>query len=484
MKCYSCGCDITEHSFCVNCGADITLYRKIIQTSNYFYNQGLERARVRDLSGAIVSLRQSLKFNKSNIRARNLLGLIYFEMGEVPAALSEWVISKNLKQSKNLAAEYLNLVQSNEGRLEDINGAIKKYNIALEYAGKTDGIDMAVIQLKAVIRECPNFIRARQLLALCYLHPVKDERGNATVSRANAERARRELEKCKAIDVNNTMTLRYLAEAERIINPPDDGKKKHNTKTQVQEVSTSYSSGNEFVIQPVAPIEKKGPSTIINIIFGIAIGFAVTYFLVFPAKFQEERSKMLEDSKRISAQLEVKNTTINEYESTISEQSDKIAALTESLSAYAGTEGTLLSMENLLKASSIYLENPENYLDVADFILQVDESTWTDETSENYKKLYAALKAAIGPQVCDSYYVDGNTAYKNAQYEDAIAYLEAAVFFDKADRDALYMLASSYYAAGKNDAALETYKDVVELFPDTWHSQKSEQAIKKLTATE
>lgn len=141
-------------------------------------------------------------------------------------------------------------------------------------------------------------------------------------------------------------------------------------------------------------------------------------------------------------------------------------------------------MENLLKASSIYLENPENYLDVADFILQVDESTWTDETSENYKKLYAALKAAIGPQVCDAYYVDGNTAYKNAQYEDAIAYLEAAVFFDKADRDALYMLASSYYAAGKNDAALETYKDVVELFPDTWHSQKSEQAIQKLTATE
>ncbi len=33
--------------------------------------------------GAIESLKTSLKFNKLNIDARNLLGLIYFEMGEV-----------------------------------------------------------------------------------------------------------------------------------------------------------------------------------------------------------------------------------------------------------------------------------------------------------------------------------------------------------------------------------------------------------------
>lgn len=68
--------------------------------SNRFYNDGLEKAGVRDLTGAINSLRQSLKFNKNNIEARNLLGLVYFETGEVVAALSEWVISKNMRPEK------------------------------------------------------------------------------------------------------------------------------------------------------------------------------------------------------------------------------------------------------------------------------------------------------------------------------------------------------------------------------------------------
>ena len=94
MFCYNCGCHLSEHDFCTSCGADVSLYKKIMCMSNRFYNDGLEKAGVRDLTGAINSLRQSLKFNKNNIEARNLLGLVYFETGEVVAALSEWVIKQ------------------------------------------------------------------------------------------------------------------------------------------------------------------------------------------------------------------------------------------------------------------------------------------------------------------------------------------------------------------------------------------------------
>ena len=83
MFCYNCGCHLSEHDFCTSCGADVSLYKKIMCMSNRFYNDGLEKAGVRDLTGAINSLRQSLKFNKNNIEARNLLGLVYFETGEV-----------------------------------------------------------------------------------------------------------------------------------------------------------------------------------------------------------------------------------------------------------------------------------------------------------------------------------------------------------------------------------------------------------------
>lgn len=111
MFCYNCGCHLSEHDFCTSCGADVSLYKKIMCMSNRFYNDGLEKAGVRDLTGAINSLRQSLKFNKNNIEARNLLGLVYFETGEVVAALSEWVISKNMRPEKNIADDYINMLR-------------------------------------------------------------------------------------------------------------------------------------------------------------------------------------------------------------------------------------------------------------------------------------------------------------------------------------------------------------------------------------
>ena len=90
MKCYVCGSRIGREDTCMSCGTDIRIYRHIMCMSNRLYNDGLAKANVRDISGAIIALNESLKYNKKNIDARNLLGLCYFERGEVVPALSEW----------------------------------------------------------------------------------------------------------------------------------------------------------------------------------------------------------------------------------------------------------------------------------------------------------------------------------------------------------------------------------------------------------
>ena len=82
-------------------------YNKIIHFSNHYYNEGLEKASVRDLSGAAECLGKSLRFFKGNIKARNLLGLVYFEMGEIVQALREWVISVNFQSDENIAKVYI-----------------------------------------------------------------------------------------------------------------------------------------------------------------------------------------------------------------------------------------------------------------------------------------------------------------------------------------------------------------------------------------
>ena len=78
--------------------------QKLEYQSNYWYNDGLKKAQIRDLSGAIVSLKRSLQFNRENITARNLLGLVYYGRGEVAEALVEWIISKNLGLQRILPA--------------------------------------------------------------------------------------------------------------------------------------------------------------------------------------------------------------------------------------------------------------------------------------------------------------------------------------------------------------------------------------------
>ena len=107
MRCIYCNTPLAAIDYCPGCGADVTLQKRIVRISNLLYNRGLEKASVRDLSGAITCLKQSLKFNKENIDARNLLGLCYFETGEVVSALCEWVISKNLMPEGNLADHYI-----------------------------------------------------------------------------------------------------------------------------------------------------------------------------------------------------------------------------------------------------------------------------------------------------------------------------------------------------------------------------------------
>ena len=121
--------------------------KRIISQSNYWYNDGLGKAQIRDMSGAILSLRRSLQYNRGNIAARNLLGLVYYGRGEVAEALVEWIISKNLRPRDNIANEYIKNIQNSAGELDVINQAVKRYNQCLVYC-EQNGEDMAIIELK------------------------------------------------------------------------------------------------------------------------------------------------------------------------------------------------------------------------------------------------------------------------------------------------------------------------------------------------
>lgn len=466
MYCYNCGCRLSEHDFCTSCSADVGRYKKIMYIANMYYNDGLDKAKVRDLTGAVTSLRQSLKFNKNNVDARNLLGLVYFEMGEMVAALCEWIISKNLKPEKNVADDYLNYIQSSAARLDAINQTIKKYNQALSYC-QQGSKDLAIIQLKKVLSMNSKFIRAHQLLALLYMDAEQ------------WEKAKRELTKCINLDRNNTQTLVYLREVDNILSP-EEGTKPVKKKP---DDAVRYQSDNEIIIQPMNIKEPKrsGVGTLLNLMLGLGIGIAATCFLIVPAVETNAINKAKEEVAEIGNQIDVKNTTIAELENQLVDLEAKLKEAQDELSGYAGTDGTLKSMEELINVATLCITN-EDILKVSDELEKVKAGVVLEETSNAFQNLYNAIYNALEPQIIEQSYETGYNAYTANNYEEAAEYLGRVIKYDENNANAQYYFAQSCRQLERNDEAIAAYKKVIELVPDTERATRSKTYLERLGA--
>ena len=127
MNCPYCGEVLDNEEKCKACKKNISFYVKATKVSNSYYNIALKKAKVRDLSNAIIDLKKSIQFNKANYEARNLLGLIYYETGEIVAALTQWVLSKHYNPDNEVAETYLNDIQSSPTKIDNYNQSFKKF---------------------------------------------------------------------------------------------------------------------------------------------------------------------------------------------------------------------------------------------------------------------------------------------------------------------------------------------------------------------
>lgn len=475
MICYKCGCRLSEHDYCTGCGADVSLYKRILAASNRFYNDGLEKASVRDLSGAIISLRQSLKFNKNNIDARNLLGLVYFETGEAVAALKEWVISDNIRPKKNIAADYIEMIQANQVRLSTINETIKKYNQALLYCNQ-DSKDLAVIQLKKVLSNSPRYVRAHQLLALLYINSEE------------WEKARRELVKCSQVDANNTTTLRYQKEVERMLMPEASPQGKGMPRKKGSGNSVRYQSGNEVIIQPANVKENKGISTLLNLGIGVLIGGAIACFLILPGQIQSARADINEQLRVVSEQSDAKTATIDELEQKVQKLEEDKKSLEEEVASYQISDDTLKATDSLMMAVSSYLADPDDLEAVAGYLETLDEEAAKEENSQyqtqSYMALYNGFVDTVRPRLVEFYYNTGYENYRSRNFEAAIPDLARVCQYDETNVNALFFLGISYYRAGDYDNAKETFAKVIDDFPGTNSASQSQTYLAEINNVE
>ena len=450
MRCMNCGEELSDSAYCPKCGCDVSVQRQAIVLSGMYYNQGLEKAEVRDLSGAIDQLRRSLKFNKMNIQARNLLGLVYFETGEVVAALSEWVISKNMQPEGNPATGYIEQLRKDSGRLDAINSTIKKYNAALRNC-QSGNEDVALIQLKKILTQNPKLIKGYHLLSLLY------------IKNGEYEKARRLLRRAVRIDRTNTTTLRFLREIDEVtgMQTPIDAKTPFWQKNAKE--TPEAESEEEVRREKTAPAQNLARDTsvsvnIFNIVLGAVIGAAAIWFLFMPARTASIREEANRRVSEYSSAMALHNTTIENLNAQIQISEDTVENANMRIKS---SENKTTNYENLLKAVNAAdngtIDRASNaYSAVDKSLLSVDGAQVYDRVSNEIDEL-----------IFQKFKSEGIAAFNENKFETAIEKLQAARQIRDDDYDVLVYQAHAYRMSNDPGNADALYTLIIQRYPNT-----------------
>ena len=378
MNCMNCGAFLADKDldYCPRCGCNVLIQKKVDYLSRHYYNMGLEKASVRDLSGAISCLKQSLIYNKHNIQARNLLGLVYFETGEVVSALSEWVISKNLQPTRNLATEYINKLQANSNKLEAINETIRKYNDALNLC-REGHEDMAAIRLKKILTQNPKLIKGYHLLAL-----IRMKEGEYN-------RARKALRKAARIDKTNTTTLRFLKEIDDQtgVTTKLEHQKKGFFRNGAGKKTEQENSSVDMTVQVPAYKEQSRISLFFTLVAGFGAGLLAFYLLAVPSIrqgiYREANQQIVKYSDAVSSQ----GAELTKAQSQAQESDDTVAAASKQIEEEKKKSS---SYEALLEA---YTALQQQNVDEAALKVQ---NVYADTLSDSLKGIYNSICSSTG----------------------------------------------------------------------------------------
>lgn len=433
---------------------------KLVYQSNYWYNDGLKKANIRDMSGAIASLKKSLQYNRANIAARNLLGLVYYGRGDVGEALVEWILSKNFQSHENIANYYIQKIKEKKDELDTINQAIKRYNQALTYCYQR-GEDLAILQLKKAVEAHPTYVKAYQLLTLLYIQTEQYSKARQAVRIAHK------------LDKTDEITLRYMHELNQV-------RKSRNVKIKEEEgkkknpQTVTYNIGNETIIQPVTSglKENAGLHTLINIAIGVLMGVAVMCFLVTPAINASRQDKINEQTVKFSDQIATQKAQISALKKELEEYR---STSEETESAQATAASTQDSYEIVMNISVHFQAGDMSDAAMLEELLKVNP----DSLGTVGRQKFEDITGTLYPRMCSNLFATSQNNFEVANYETAITNLETIMKMDEGYNDgaAMLLLAQSYEKSGDQDQANIRYQKIIEDYPDTQAAETAQEAL-------
>lgn len=447
MKCSNCDVTLKKDHICPRCGTDYSLYIRIQETSNEYYNAGLLKAQARDLSGAAESLKVSLQMNKKNIPARNLLGLVYYEMGDLDLAVKEWQISRLLKFRNNAAEQYLADVFADTDSVNSYNNSIQKFNLALETIQQDRNLDMGIVQLKKVINLNPRLLKAYQLLALVYIQTKQYAKAVGVLNR------------CLEVDRGNTCARAYLNDLQ--------------IRGLIQDSKERLKAGEKAKADVVIPTKVRDVgSYLINALYILA-GAALALGIFWYAMVPEIRGEYESVSKYTASEYEGKiaelNRKVAELNENIAEQETLIAKLEQSAndaeSDYqqnaSDSAEELNGYNRLLEVLTLFVDH--DYLGVSDAFKEVSKRA---SKAEAYRDAYEAVENNLASDLNLELLVWANYYRDSRQFELAVPYFDGLIE-RAADPYSLYWGAICHHETGEKEEAIAYLVRIGEEFVET-----------------
>ena len=426
MECPNCKDPHVSEHYCRNCGIDTLVYLKSTRISNLLYNQGLEKASKSQYTAAIATLRQSIKFNKNNFVARNLLGLIYYEIGQIGDALGQWIISTNLSKDQNHATGYLQKIQTNPDELYTKNDAVGHYNRGLAHMQNKD-IASAIAELTRAKNLNPKFILALNLLT--FAHLIDDNKDEALTI----------ISQVLKIDKHNQKASNYYSVVTG--KPPRTAADGARTPAKPLQMTTP---------PPLQTVEQESKKySLINLthiasfVIGALVTFAALFFFVMPG-FVGERDREI-------ATLQAERHQLGEQ--LLSERSESQQAVTE-LQAQNEELTTRLAdidLEHRIVIQATNIEYVRQLVAVGELI-EAAEILYNIDTTlvfgDDIADVQALGEVAFAGAAYDLYNI-GLGNYNLGNFEIAIGFFERSLRFAELSTQSAFFVDDATYFLGR-----------------------------------
>ena len=442
----------------------MNVLERSVRAANSCYNRGLQLARQRDLSGAVPYLKRALELNKDLTDARNLLGLIFYEIGEVGDALVQWVISIDLRTENNRAVFYLDDVRRRGGQLASFSKMIERYNVALE-AAKNGNYDTAIHQLAGIVAQHPNYVRAGLLLSLLYIEA------------GDYKRADHYLKLVRKTDRMNQTAVRYADAAEQ--EKRRIQKKQDKPKEEIDNGSRTYSHremSDDEVLIPSTYRESTGWQTGLNIAIGLLIGAAAVIFLYMPTKRAELNSSHNAELREMDRKLASVNSALRDVEVNHSSAEEEKSALQSQVDML--TEGENSKLSQYQKLAGILNDFRNNdYAHAAELYATLDVSQLTDiddGSGVSVQQIYQSVAGKMNSEGYLSLYSRAEVQFQAGNYRAAIDLYDKSLAINQNYEPALFRKAMAYKALGDTENANTFFAEVISRFPGTELARQAE----------